>query len=244
MSERASPDSGPRNMALVRVAPCLQRALYVLASGFTVSPSTDNVSFEWQETWYPFSRYSGASSSCTWVQWASSVSGVGRLSHIIRLKCLEECTSSPWEARSPQLVAPKPIPEGTGFSIWPQRSHSPLLVAEVPCHPLGLHPPHPSTNKFNSKLCSVLVSSRSYPWGPGLTETLLISALLRGQHVLRSPCSPELQSNSLYVNGLQSHRTEQYLVTWSSTGGRWVSTTPVGYMSALVGSMETSCQRM
>lgn len=33
MSERASTGLGPRSMALVRVAPCLQRALYVLASG-------------------------------------------------------------------------------------------------------------------------------------------------------------------------------------------------------------------
>lgn len=172
MSERASTGLGPRSMALVRVAPCLQRALYVLASGLTVSSSTDNLSFEWQETWYPLSRYSGASPSCSLVQWASSVSGVGKLSHIIRLKCLEGCTSSPWEACSPQLVDPTPIPKGTGFSVWPQCSHPPLLVAEVPCHPLGLHTPHPSTNKFNSKLCSVPVSSRSYPWGPGLTEPL------------------------------------------------------------------------
>lgn len=171
MSKRASTDSGPRSMALVGVALCLHRALYVLASGFTVSPTTDNVSFEWQETWCPLSQYSGASPSCSWVQWASSVSGIGRLSHVIRLKCLERCTSSPQEACSP-WVDPKPGPESTGFSLWPQCSHPPLLIAKVPCHPLGLHPLHPTTNKFNGKLCSVPVSSRSSPWGPGLTETL------------------------------------------------------------------------
>lgn len=56
MSERASTDSGPRSMAPVKVAPCLQRIPFVLARGFTVSPSTDNVSFEWQETWCPLSQ--------------------------------------------------------------------------------------------------------------------------------------------------------------------------------------------
>lgn len=35
------------------------------------------------------SQHSGASPSCSWVQWAISKSGVGRLSHAIRLKCLE-----------------------------------------------------------------------------------------------------------------------------------------------------------
>lgn len=120
MSERAS-RLGPQEHGTCQGCSLFTEAS-VLASGFTVSPTTDNVSFEWQETWYPLSQYCGASPSCNWVWWASSVSGVGRLSHVIRLKCLEGCTSSPQEARFPQL-GPKPSCEDSGFSIWPHCSH-------------------------------------------------------------------------------------------------------------------------